>query len=93
MGKEDDCQHDLLEAAKGGDVPAIVKLVKEGVNVNCKNRYVSGVSFSFSVTVRSRLRSPPALFERLHHTTTDAHAGQRILGVSTNVMHGGCNAK
>ena len=41
MGKEDD----LIEAGGDGDVPTILKLVTEGVDVNCKTEYVSAVCF------------------------------------------------
>ena len=43
MGKE----QDLMKAGKEGDVPAILKLVKEGADVNCiRGEDVSAVCFS-----------------------------------------------
>ena len=48
MGKE----QDLLDAAVEGQVAAILKLLKEGVDVNCKSSIVSGVCLSFSFPVQ-----------------------------------------
>lgn len=67
MGKEED----LCTAAEDGDVPAILKSLNEGANINCNNSFVSAVFVSlpplppFAFPFLFLCSSPP-LFERLH---------------------------
>ena len=44
--EENTPEDDLRDAGQEGDVPAILKSLKEGADVNCKDSYVSAVFVS-----------------------------------------------